>query len=91
MKPLYYWINEGQALGIHKLSYIVKKYGELLDIKLSPHQLRHACASHLTEAGMPLQQVQQLLGHQRVDTTQRYAQVSQREMEREFHRTHPRS
>ena len=83
--------NEGQPLRVNQLYYIVKKYGGLLDLKLSTHHLRHACATHLTEAGMEFEQVQQLLGHQRLSSTVRYAQISQSEMEREFHRVHPRS
>lgn len=83
--------DEGQRLDVHALAYIVKKYGALLDLKLAPHALRHACATHLTEAGMSLENVQQLLGHRRIDSTKIYAQISTREMEREFHRAHPRS
>ena len=82
--------DKGQPLRVNQLSYIVKKYGAQLGIKLSTHYLRHACATHLTEAGMEFEQVQQLLGHQRPSSTKRYAQVTQFEMEREFHRTHPR-
>lgn len=83
--------DEGRRISLSGLSYVVKKYGEHLDLKLSPHQLRHACATHLVESGMELVQVQQLLGHRRLSSTRRYTQIDTRAMEREFRRCHPRA
>ena len=83
--------DEGRRLPPEALRYIVLKYGELLDLKLTTHQLRHACATHLSEAGMKLTDIQRLLGHRSIDSTKIYAQINRREMEREFHRAHPRS
>ncbi|MFA5507129.1 MAG: tyrosine-type recombinase/integrase [Vulcanimicrobiota bacterium] len=83
--------DEGERLPPEALRYIVLKYGQMLDLKLSTHQLRHACATHLVEAGMELTDVQRLLGHRDLNSAKHYAQISQREMEREFHRVHPRS
>lgn len=83
--------DEGRRLPPEAIFYLVKKYGELLGVKLSPHVLRHCCATHLVERGMNLSDVQRILGHRRIDSTKRYAQISQREMEREFHRSHPRA
>jgi integrase/recombinase XerC len=83
--------DAGQRLTPEAVAYIVKKYGAAVGIKLAPHQLRHACATHLVEAGMQLAQVQQLLGHRRIDSTERYAQIHGREMQREFLRSHPRA
>ena len=67
--------------------YIVTKYGARLDLKLTTHQLRHACATHLVQAGMKLTDVQRLLGHSNLDSTERYTQIPQQEMEREFRYT----
>lgn len=83
--------NEGRALRVCQLHYIVKKYGRKLDLKLSCHQFRHACAVHLIEAGMGLPQVQQLLGHANMNTTKIYTRISRREMEREFQRCQVRT
>ena len=81
----------GYRLTAEAVAYIVKKYGSAVGIKLAPHQLRHACATHLVEAGMELEDVRRLLGHRSIDSTQRYAQIHGREVKREFLRSHPRS
>lgn len=44
-------------------------------VKVTPHQLRHSCATLLLNAGAPVLTVQMLLGHQRVDTTLGYARL----------------
>ena len=83
--------NEGQRLTFSGLAYIAKKYGARLGLRLSPHHYRHACATHLVEAGMELEQIQRLLGHRRIDSTERYAKILGREVRREFVRSHPRA
>jgi site-specific recombinase XerD len=83
--------DEGHRLPPEAVFYIVKKYSEPLGLKLSPHVLRHACATHLIEGGMKLEDVQRILGHRNIGSTKRYTQISQTEMDREFRRTHPRS
>lgn len=83
----------GQRLSENSLRRLVSNYGKKLGVKLSPHALRHACATHLTESGMKLTLVSQLLGHQSLDSTKRYAQVRSRGLERAFRRaekTQPR-
>lgn len=82
--------DDGGRLSGNALRYIVMKYGARLDIKLTTHHLRHACATHLIEAGMKLHDVQRLLGHRNINSTKRYAQITERELQREFHRSHPR-
>lgn len=56
----------------------------------TPHTLRHACATHLLENGADLREIQVFLGHEAVDSTQRYAQVLPLELRQEYLRTHPR-
>jgi site-specific recombinase XerD len=58
---------------------------------LNCHQLRHACATHLVEQGMALEQVQVLLGHRDLTSTRYYAQISSSELRRECLRSHPRA
>lgn len=58
---------------------------------ISPHQWRHAFATHLVSAGANLVHVQRLLGHRSLKTTQIYARVTIPEIKRTFRRAHPRA
>lgn len=57
----------------------------------SPHKLRHACATHLLEGGADVRVVQELLGHQSLNTTQVYTQVTRTKLREVYEQTHPRS
>jgi integrase/recombinase XerC len=69
----------------------VRDYGRRLGLEVRPHLFRHACATHLFEAGMELAQIAILLGHVNCQSTTRYTWVSLRELHREFRRCHPRA
>ena len=56
----------------------MRELGRKLDIaKVHPHKFRRTMATMAIDKGMPIEQVQQLLGHQSVDTTLQYAMVNQ--------------
>lgn len=86
--------QHGSRLSRQSAWAVVKHYGRLAGVKpehLSPHVLRHSCATHLLDHGADLRVVQELLGHASVSTTQVYTKVSQERLLQVYRAAHPRA
>ncbi|MDE7469746.1 MAG: tyrosine-type recombinase/integrase [Desulfovibrionaceae bacterium] len=84
---------KGNVLSRREAQRIVQKYSKYADIpnKITPHIFRHSFATHLLENGADSKSVQELLGHSKLSTTQRYTQLSLQSITQEYHMYHPHS
>lgn len=83
----------GEALSVHQIGRIVRKAARSagLEGRVTPHTLRHSCATHLLNGGMDLRNIQGLLGHASLGATQKYTHVGLRELKEKYDRSRPRT
>jgi integrase/recombinase XerD len=80
----------GGRLGGPGIRQVIWTHSRRLGFRAAPHSLRHTCATHLLRGGADVRQVQQLLGHRRLDTTALYTRVVVEDLRAVIRRCHPR-
>lgn len=89
--PGYLILNRwGRRMGANGIWAVVKRCGKLAKLsKVSTHTLRHTCATHMLRAGAPIRHIQEMLGHESMETTQIYTHVTINDLKEVHAKYHP--
>lgn len=86
--------QHGEAISVRSIQRNLREFAmEALGTtgeKVTPHTLRHSCASHLLSGGAGLREIQELLGHRSLVTTQKYTQVDVERLKASYKKAHPK-
>ena len=84
--------KSGRRFGYTTVSKLVREYGRKAGVskRVTPHVLRHTCATHLLKGRADIRQIQRILGHASIATTQRYTYVDRERLRRVHRSYHPR-
>ncbi len=76
----------GKPVNVRGIQHRMRHYAQKAGLKVTCHQLRHTMATQLLNADADLVTIQDLLGHTRIKTTQRYCRVSNLKVQRDYHK-----
>lgn len=85
---------QGTRITTRSVGRMIDKYIKIcaeINRDISPHSLRHSFATHLLDSGADLRDIQELLGHARLSTTQIYTQVSMEKLIEVYDKAHPKA
>jgi integrase/recombinase XerC len=86
--------QEGEAISVRSIQRNIREFAVQtlgpIGLEVTPHTLRHSCATHLLSRGAGLREIQELLGHDSLVTTQKYTQVDTERLKASYRRSHPK-
>lgn len=90
--PQLFLTRFGRAMQPAAIWHVVKKYAKAAGIRksVSTHTFRHTCATLMARAGVPLRHLQEMLGHESIETTQIYTQLAIADLKAAHRRFHPK-
>jgi site-specific recombinase XerD len=90
----YLFLNKsGSRLSSRSIRNIVKKYARssATGKNITPHSIRHSFATHLLQEGAGIREIQELLGHENISTTQIYSHLNIKKLKEDYKKFHPRA